>query len=195
MKNIFSFILLVGILFMVACSGDTAGKQENSTNLEKETKAVQKEKSAVTENNASVKKYETNWLSVEYPASFVARPSLLSDTTLEEGYSSVFFESPDKLVEFYVYSTALYIEPSDIALTDSEKLVSEKETKRAHDLVKTWTIAAKDKSYMRSYSAYYGEDGLIMIDIVGLKYKDTDAYNKYKDDYIAFKKSFLKANY
>ncbi len=73
-------------------------------------------------------------------------------------------------------------------------MVSEKRAKKNAGTSKTWTIEAKDGSYMRSYMSITYYDGFIAMDIVGIKYKNIDAYNKYKVAYITFKKSFLKYN-
>ncbi len=205
MRNKFIIFVLFGaILFTTACSGnatdnnksDQSEKQintteEKTTSVKEEVREAQEPKNI--EKNTETKTYENDLLSLEYPASFSVKLSSEYKET-EGGNSGVFFESPDKLVEFYAFASTGDDKTPDIDLTENEKLVSEKQIKKNAGTSKMWTIKAKDGSYLRSYMSINYHDGLISKNIVGIKYKNIDAYNKYKADYIAFKKSFLKYN-
>ncbi len=205
MKNkLIILVLFSAILFATACS-DNASNNNKSDQAEKQIDTADEKTTPVKEEvsntqepeniekNTGTKTYENDLLSLEYPASFTVKSSL-EYQEIEGGHSSVFFESPDKLVEFYAFASSGDNETPDIDLTENEKLVAEKQTKKNAGTSKTWTIQAKDGSYIRSYMSINYYDGLILMDIVGIKYKNIDAYKKYKTDYIAFKKSFLKYN-
>jgi hypothetical protein len=139
--------------------------------------------------------FEGAWFSVEYPLEFQVRPSLKSRTSIK-GCDSAFFNSPDGVVEFYVFSPQWNGDPSDIALNpETEESVSEKidnkPDKIQHYGIKTvrwFTIAAKDKSYMRSYVDTENKD-LRTRFVMGIKYRDQDVYNNYKEIYQKFVKS------
>jgi len=129
------------------------------------------------------------WFSVHYPSSFTAKPSLKSSSA--DGYESVFLVSPDKQVEFYVFSPQWNGDPTDIRLTSSENLVTTKKTVKGSQTHTWWTIAAKDRSYSRSY--YQVMDELSnTIKVFGIKYKNQQAYNKYKRKYSVFQSSLIQ---
>ena len=147
----------------------------------------------------NVKQYKGAWFSAEYPSSFKVRPSMrsLSDS---EGYDSACFESPDGTVEFYVFSPWPPVEydisvPADIVLNfSSEKIVSETTDKAGDRTIKSYTIKANDGSYSRSYQMSMDNmnDPPAVFLVVGIKYKDKASYDKYKKQYIAFKKSIVQ---
>ncbi len=130
------------------------------------------------------------WFEVKYPASFTAKPSLKAASAVN-GYESAFFESPDKLVEFYVFSPQWSGDASDILLKSTEKMTSTKTQTSGHQLLKWWTIAAKDGSYTRTYQEK--RDSLANTGwVIGIKYKQQSAFNKYKTQYLAFKSSLVQ---
>jgi hypothetical protein len=138
------------------------------------------------------KLFKGAWFSVEYPSEFNARPSIKSRTS-GKGYDSAFFDSPDGAVEFYVFSPQWNGEPSDIALNpETEEYVSEKVDSKPDKIqkmgvrsVRWFTIAAKDKSYMRSYVDTENKQ-LNTRFVIGIKYHDQEIHDKYKDVYLKF---------
>ena len=152
--------------------------------------------------------YHGAWFRVEYPRGFRVRPGMASRTAIP-GEDSAFFTSPDRTVEFYVYSPQWYGAPSDIMLNPkTEKLVSSR-TKivpakpswpgisaddEQPDVEILWqTIRAKDGSYTRSYvNAAFGPgimDGRMGQRVFGVKYTSHRAYERYRADYLRFKRS------
>lgn len=126
------------------------------------------------------------WFDIKYPSSFKAKGSLKSSSA--EGFESAFFESSDRLVEFYVFSPQWSGVPSDISLKETEKLSSTKTEINGSQITIWWTITAKNGSYIRSYQEKKDES-LNINWVVGIKYKNQIAYNKYKTQYSAFKAS------
>jgi hypothetical protein len=125
---------------------------------------------------------------VNYPASFRAHGA---PGTLELNPESVFFSSPDNLVEFYIFSPMHKGVATDIALKSNEKLAPGEVSNGKTTIAKFWTIIAKDNSYERTYQESIdvktGDNW-----VIGLKYKNQAAFNKYRNEYLAFKKSYHK---
>jgi len=136
------------------------------------------------------KTFKGAWFDVKYPSSFTVKPSLKS-TTVQEGYESAFFVSPDQLVEFYVFSPQWNGNPTDILLKSSEKLIKTYKTTKGSQMQKWWTISAKDGSFTRSYYQV-SDDSANTIKVIGIKYKNHQAHNKYKEHYLAFKSSLVQ---
>jgi hypothetical protein len=127
------------------------------------------------------------WFEIKYPSAFTPRPSLRSATS-QQGYESAFFKSPDGLVEFYIYSPQWSGNPTDIALKISEEKTSTTSKASGNVIITWWTITAKDRSYTRTYQETM--DNVSNTNwVVGIKYKNQSAYNKYKQQYLAFKAS------
>ncbi|MEO6849799.1 MAG: hypothetical protein ABI203_00210, partial [Mucilaginibacter sp.] len=125
---------------------------------------------------------------------FTIQPSLKTDRGNGYGiYESAFFESPDKEVEFYIFSGGYNIEASDISLDASrEKQTSIKVEHTGAKETTTWTeIGAFDNSYLRAYQDTRNQVYNVH-KVVGLKYKSQAAYNKYKSEYLLFKKSYTE---
>jgi hypothetical protein len=128
---------------------------------------------------------------VSYPNSFMAIGSKRSPEV--NGYESVFFTSPDGSVEFYIFSPTNKGVPNDIDVKINEKISPIQVTSGKSVSARFWTITAKDNSYTRAYhESIDSKTGSNWI--VGIKYKSQAAYNKYKNDYLAFKKSFRKVS-
>ncbi len=127
---------------------------------------------------------------VDYPPNFALRMSLVNPT-FSDFYISAFFISPDKTVEFYVYSFDGEGEATDIALdTLTEVLVARTKQviKKPAKVIRRMTFKAKNGSYIKSYEdTEYADSGRL---VLGLKYKDKKTYEKYKADYLKFKKSY-----
>jgi hypothetical protein len=149
---------------------------------------------AYSENSDDVKTYKGAWFQIEYPENFTAKPSLRSSSA--RGYDSAFFVSPDKSVEFYVFSPQWNGQPSDIQLnTKTEEMVSGKtdnvpdtSQKLGTKSVRRYAIAAKDKSYLRSYVDTENKQ-LNYRFVIGLKYRNMDVYREFQDKYKNFVKS------
>ncbi len=144
---------------------------------------------AVAQANKEWKVFNGASFRVEYPPTFTARPSL-KNPTFPDWYASAFFLSPDSAVELYVYSFGGSGEAKDIVLDpEKETLVSQthKEVKKPAKTIRWITIKAKDGSYTRSYEdTEYKDSGRL---VLGIKYRDQKAYERYKADYLRFKKS------
>ena len=133
---------------------------------------------------SQTKVFKGAWFEIKYPTSFSATGSLKSISA--DGYESAFFKSPDGLVEFYVFSPQWSGEYSDINLKTNEKLQSTETKKSAYKTLIYWTIADKNAKYIRSYQETKDESTNW---VVGIKYKNQAAYNKYKSIYLKFKAS------
>jgi len=128
---------------------------------------------------------------VSYPNSFMAIGSKRSSEV--NRYESVFFTSPDGSVEFYIFSPTNKGVPNDIDVKINEKISPIQVTSGKAVSARFWTITAKDNSYTRAYhESIDSKTGSNWI--VGIKYKSQAAYNKYKNDYLAFKKSYRKVS-
>ncbi|MFH0958113.1 MAG: hypothetical protein V1897_05360 [Pseudomonadota bacterium] len=147
-----------------------------------------------SENAEGCKTYKGAWFQIEYPEDFTVKPSLKSSSA--KGYDSAFFVSPDESVEFYAFSPQWNGEPSDIqVITKTEQVVSEKtdnvpdtSQKLGTKSVRRYTIAAKDKSYFRSYVDTENKQ-LNYRFVIGLKYRDMDVYREFHDRYQIFVRS------
>lgn len=145
---------------------------------------------------SGMKIYEGSWFDIQYPSSFSARPPEPKEKTGLEP-DEAFFTSPDKTVEFFVYSPLWGGDPKDyLNVAPNEKLVSEKESssKENGGSLSRWvTVAAKDGSYTRSYVSVKGQIEVGGVHhVFGIKYKDQKSYDRYKADYEAFKKSLMQ---
>ncbi|MEQ1515309.1 MAG: hypothetical protein ABL931_02330 [Usitatibacteraceae bacterium] len=139
---------------------------------------------------ANAATYRGAYFEVQYPAKFKAAP--LEGTKPRESKGAT-FTSPDGTMTFYLFSPQWAGEAPGIALDASR----ETEISRKSDAGKssgvagtyTWTtIAAKDKSYTRTYQDFLASDGSIHW-VMGMKYRDDAALQKYKAAYGRFKAS------
>ena len=159
-----------------------------------------------TKTSKDVTRYKGALFSVYYPSSFTPKPL--------EPYSKKWklvetdeahFLSPDKEVEFFVYSPHWSGEPKEYhKVAKNEVLVSKNlkasyPSKNRRISIRYATIKAKDGSYLRSYAFKMdctldknGSPDSCQSDTFGIKYKNKKAYKRYKKDYIKFKKSLEK---
>jgi len=130
------------------------------------------------------------WFSINYPPGFKARPGMKSATRIP-GYDSAFFTAPDKTVEFYVYSPQWSGQPKDIEMNPkSEVYVSQKTENKGGQKVRWVTIKAKNGEYYRSFvDTVDTSSGSELRKTFGIKYRDQKSYNRYRSDYLKFKKS------
>ena len=136
---------------------------------------------------AQARIYRGAWFEVAVPEGFLTRPSLKSRTG--EGYDSVEFVAPDQNVSFYLFAPQWDGEASDIALDPHrETIVSERRQSLPDGEMRWFTIAAKDGSYQRSYQETTKQEGSVRT-IVGIKYRDAVALERYREAYDAFRRS------
>lgn len=133
---------------------------------------------------SQTKVFNGAWFEIKYPSNFTAIGSLKSISA--DGFESAIFKSPDGLVEFYIFSPQWGGEYSDINLKSNEKLQSTETKIIGEKTIKYWTIADKNAKYIRSYQETKDESTNW---VIGIKYKDQIAYNKYKQMYLKFKLS------
>lgn len=136
--------------------------------------------------NAQTKKIEGTFFVVYCPSNFTTTKC---DTI---SCNSVTATSPDKTVAFYVFAPQWNGDP-DMEILPTEKEVSRKvsiENKGTsmEQTITQVTYVAKDGSYTRSFYDAENKE-LNTRKTFGIKYKNMAAYNKYKQQYIAFKKS------
>lgn len=177
MKKI--FIILSVFLLVTGC-------KNSMLNVEKEKPSSIQTKS-VTQGDLLT--YNGNWFEIKYPKEFIATPA--AGKTDEAKFSSL-----DGSIEFFVFSPLWGGDPADYLKTGSnEELVNEKTEESGENLQKQithWeTLKAKDGSYYRSFVSIKGQvgTGSDVHKVFGIKYKNNDTYEKYKDAYISFKKS------
>ena len=130
--------------------------------------------------------YKGAWFEINYPAGFTVKPGQKS-TTRQEGYDSVYFISPDRSVEFFVYSPQWKGEGEGIEINPNlETLIEQNTEKHKSKKIRWFTVKAKDNSYLRSIRDDTTESTRL---VFGIKYKNKAMYDKYYHDYIAFKES------
>ena len=132
--------------------------------------------------------YKGAWFEIKYPPHFKVQPSLKSATSVK-GYDSAFFPSPDREVEFYVFSPQWNGKPTDIEMNpDRETLVSEDFENRGEKRIRMVTVQDKAGTYKRSWIDTQDNAANTRL-VFGFKYKDQLSYNKYRKEYLLFKSS------
>lgn len=138
--------------------------------------------------------YSGPWFDIEYPDSFTARPGRAG--CLSSGRcDSAFFASADGAIEFYVFSPQWGGDPAvDLDLNPTTERLVEEKTATKGDITTRWvTVAAKDRSYTRSYVVIRDEnEGSWLLHAFGIKYKDQATYAAWRDTYIQFKESLVQ---
>lgn len=137
------------------------------------------------------KRFEGAWFEIQYPADFKIEPSIKGITSVK-GHDSVFFASPSNDVVFYVFSPQWSGNPSDILLNqENEKQLSLKEQKEKGKNIKQYAIAAKDGSYYRNYEDMQDPESNTRR-VFGIKFKNKEALEQYKEKYEHFQKSLVQ---
>lgn len=132
--------------------------------------------------------YKGAWFEIKYPAGFTARPSLKS-LSFKGKFDSAFFTSADGAVEFYVFSPQWDGTPSDIELDSlKENPLSHDEQNQGSVRIRRVTVVAKDSSYTRAFEETENTE-LNIKRVFGIRYRDQKAYDKYRQAYLAFKRS------
>ena len=189
MKKI--FLILSTFLIATGCQNKTS--QLITPDLPPAVAELQDQEVPEMEEQSSVKgdtvTHHGSWFDIKYPKEFIASPA--SGKTDEAR-----FVSADGAVEFFIFSPLWGGDPIDyLKVAANEKLVNEKVEENGAELKKQiirWvTVKAKDGSYYRSFVSIKSQvdTGSDIHKVFGIKYKDNAAYEKYKADYLAFKKS------
>jgi len=141
-----------------------------------------------------VSTYATKHFSIDYPITFKAKYSK------DEGY----FTSPDGTVTFYAYSVNkpsgknhyMKVKPSEKKLSSNSEKKDVKGAYYDYQFSGWGTFKAKNNSYYRAYTAKKkcntkGKDfyGNCRFEIFGIRYKNEEAYRRYRDDFMLFKHS------
>ncbi len=189
MRKIFQITIFSVLL--LSCEKKEVSK-ENHKNLEefsvKDSSKKEIYHQVEVSQSKSYKKYSGAWFDVEYPVNFTAKASLKSITSAE-GSENATFTSPDKKFQFYIFSPQWLADAKDIILQPNEKLENSTEEKSGIDVIKRWTISAKDGSYKRSYEQTKNESSM---KIFGIKYSSKEDLDTYREQYLHFKKSLIQ---
>lgn len=134
----------------------------------------------------STKTYRGLFFEVQFPASYTAK-NLDGESPKESNAAT--FTSPDGTVEFYVFSPQWGGDAPGIAFDASKEVETDRSSKKSGSGVYTWyTIAAKDKSWTRTYQDFSDTTNNVHW-VIGLKYRSEKDFAKHKPEYLAFKKS------
>ncbi len=208
---ILTSIILSTLMFQVACQNqiDTQVNEIQNQDLEEISQDINIIETAEIADieisepvpelvETETKLYRGSWFDVQIPSNFIANPTTPTTVYNAEEYiqtDEARFSSPDNSIEFFVFSPLWAGDPSYISISETEELVSEKTDESGPEnqkIVVVWkTIKAKDGSYTRSFVSTKENvgEGLGLHHVFGIKYKDSNSYDKYKDDYIFFKES------
>ena len=136
----------------------------------------------------SWRKYKGAWFEIRYPATFKARPSLES-ISFDGQYDSAVFTAADGSAEFYVFAPQWNGKPTDIEIDpNKEDYVSQDAEQKGTITVRRVTIKAKDGSYTRAFEDTENTD-LNIRRVFGFKYRNQGIYDKYRNQYLTFKRS------
>jgi len=147
--------------------------------------------------------YKGSWFDIQYPSNFSPKP--VSPINTFNNANNIItdeatFISPDKSVEFFVYSPQWSGNPKNyLEKTSDEILISENISKNPQEfasqygdtIIKTVIFRASDKSYFRSYTSIMQQVGTQspLHHVFGIKYKNDVSYKRYKNAFEQFKKS------
>lgn len=140
--------------------------------------------------------YKGAWFNIDYPLGWKVT-SLSQSTTSVTASDSARFTSPDGSAAFYVFSPQWNGNPKEVALDPKrEVLVSQRvesvpQGKRPdgsylYNPVAHWyTVHARDNSYLRSWVDVEDKE-LNVRHVFGIKYRNKQAYQKYRIQYTHF---------
>lgn len=132
--------------------------------------------------------YKGAWFEIKYPSTFKVRPSLKS-ISFDGQFDSAVFTASDGSAQFYVFAPQWNGTPSDIELdARTEEYVSQRAETKGTITVRRVTIRAKDGSYTRAFEDTENSD-LNIRRVFGFKYRDQTIYNRYRNQYLKFKRS------
>jgi len=181
-------LVLIGIVSALIFFKNKETKTEYGSNTQQITSIVESENFGKVIDG----KFIGAWFTINAPAGFTVKPSLKSSTSNNlNSFDSAFFISPDSEVEFYVFSPQWMGRPTDFecnpiieGVVTSEKKGDEKKS------FEYFNCAAKDNSYIKSMVLITENERLNYA--FGIKYKNQAAYEKYKAEYLSFKKSLTQ---
>lgn len=154
--------------------------------------------------------YTGAWFKISYPADFTVRPITSPQQNVSSKPDEATFVSPDGAIEFFVYSPQWsgdpiwYLNQQAGEQKKSDTTSTEKTPVNSHVSsvkVSRWiTFVANDGSYTRALVSIKGgnEDSASGASemsthmVFGIKYKNQAAYDKYLQQYLAFKKSLVQ---
>ena len=164
--QVLSTLSLLFILIIVNACGRNNNPNNTITPVSYSESPSPATSSTLPTGNSNYPQFQGSSYAIEYPRGFTIIPSIKNSNA--NSYDSAFFQSPDGKVFFYICSAQWIAHCSDICL---------------------YTIRAKDDSYLRSYQEVKSISGYTR-SVVGLKYKDEEALEQYRSEYLRFKQSF-----
>jgi hypothetical protein len=137
--------------------------------------------------------YKGNFFDIQYPKNFRPSPSLKGLKADDPKPDSARFLSPDKSVEFFIYSPQWSGSDPYTDIDSQKETLKEEKTETAKDgtVHKWYTYSAKNGSYTRAFhESFHPEYNTKRI--FGVKFKDQNSYKKHQKDYLHFKKSLIQ---
>jgi hypothetical protein len=185
-KNMRKFFL--NYLF-VCLLGLIPGKNAFAEKIEAGSSPLQAQQ--ICNNLSCFNLFKGAWFEIKHPATFTPR-IIKKSSTKQDGADAAVFLSPDNLVEFYIFSPQWAGVAPEIELNPKiEKLDSRKSAKTKNGTITWISISSLRGDYIRSYQDFESISGDIHW-VVGIKYRDMNAYERYKNQYILFKKSLIQ---
>lgn len=139
------------------------------------------------------KKHAGRFFDIEYPESFSIlseETGLFPDNELYPGTDGVTVLSPDKKVEFYVFSPLCKGDAKWKTAQAGEKKGSETSTGTEDNIITRASISGP--GYARFYEEQTGEYDDSCIRVFGLKYTNAADYEPFKTAYLHFKSSLVQ---
>ena len=133
-------------------------------------------------------KFKGQWFDVKYPPGFTV---VGRDKNSSGKYDGVSFISPDKTVEFYVYSPRFHGDSWWQIRRSGETLGGQSTESGGKYTIKYGTFTGPKKKYSRSYAAYTNKSDDSQ-HVFGFRYNSQAAYNKYRPQYMTFKASLVQ---
>jgi hypothetical protein len=132
--------------------------------------------------------YRGAWFGVKYPVGFSVKPCETGPRRTGKAPDGASFLSPDRLVEFYIYSPQWSGQPTWPKKRPGEKTVSHR-VQRQGTRTATWvTYVGPSGAGTRSYVDTV-DTGLNTRLVFGFAYRNRTAYNAYRPLYLRFKAS------
>jgi hypothetical protein len=177
----------LGVIFFLCLVNQSAGCADLPTGVSPASKNVSVKQKQICNDGGCFLKFQGGaWFDIMYPATFTPK-IIQKSTTQSDKADAVIFLSPDKLVEFYIYSPLWNgVAPGIEINLGTERLDSEKSSKSKDGTITWFTISSRKGEYIRSYQAFKSDS---IHWVIGIKYKDKSAYEQYKNKYLFFKKS------
>lgn len=126
------------------------------------------------------------WFEIKYPTAFEAVPRDPGATSVDMGPDGASFISPDKLVEFYIYSPQWSGKSQWQTKRPGEKTLSYSRQWEGNKRITYVTVLGN--GYTRSW-ALTEQPSLNTSWVFGFKYNNQAAYQRYRPQYLRFKQS------